>query len=91
MQDATSSPHHLGSVRHAAEALRQVTFRLTPGLIRRLDDYARQLTTTTPGLSFTRVDAVRFLLERALAQEGLGRVGDADEVLATRHGPHRPG
>ncbi len=45
-----------------------VAFRLENELLKRIDDYAKRLEESTPGLTLTRVDAVRVLLLRALAQ-----------------------
>lgn len=44
----------------------QVGFRFPLELIARLDRYAAELTEQTPGARFTRADAVRSLLTRAL-------------------------
>jgi predicted transcriptional regulator len=41
--------------------------RLPPALLRRLDHYAVRLRREHPGARFTRSDAIRLLLERALA------------------------
>ena len=55
--------------------LRQLTFRLAPDLIARLDAFARQLSSRAPGMTYSRSDAVRVLLETGLADAGLGRRG----------------
>ncbi|MDZ7842609.1 MAG: hypothetical protein U5R46_17560 [Gammaproteobacteria bacterium] len=47
-------------------ATKQVAFRLDEDLLDRVDAYAEQMTQDTPGVQFTRVDAVRFLLTHAL-------------------------
>ena len=47
-------------------ATKQVTFRLDEDLLGRVDAYADQMTRNTPGVQFSRVDAVRFLLTHAL-------------------------
>lgn len=48
-----------------------VAFRLAPELVERLDRHAARMTEAHPGLTFTRADAVRELLTRALdAAEG---------------------
>lgn len=47
-------------------ATKQVAFRLDEDLLDRVDTYAEQMTQDTPGVQFTRVDAVRFLLTLAL-------------------------
>jgi len=47
-------------------AIKQVAFRLDPKLLKRVDSYAKKMSAATPGLEFTRVDAVRFLLTHAL-------------------------
>jgi len=44
----------------------QVAFRLPARLLERLDRHAERLSKLHPGLEFTRVDAVRTLLTRAL-------------------------
>lgn len=49
-------------------AKQQVAFRLDPDLVKRVDAYAKQLATEQPGLDFSRADAVRVLLTRALDQ-----------------------
>ena len=55
----------------------QVAFRLDERLVARVDAYAVQLGHDQPGLTFTRADAVRLLLTRAL-----------DE--ASKNAPQRP-
>lgn len=47
-------------------ATKQVAFRLDEDLLGRVDAYAHQMTWDTPGVQFSRVDAVRFLLTHAL-------------------------
>lgn len=47
-------------------ATKQVAFRLDEDLLDRVDAYADQMTQQTPGVQFSRVDAVRFLLTHAL-------------------------
>lgn len=47
-------------------ATKQVAFRLDEELLVRVDAYADQMTRDTPGVQFSRVDAVRFLLTHAL-------------------------
>ena len=44
----------------------QCAFRLPASLVERLDDYAKRMGDDQPGLTFTRADAVRVLLTRAL-------------------------
>jgi len=51
---------------HVAEQTQQVAFRLSASLVERLDAYVEQLGEEQPGMSFTRADAVRVLLTRAL-------------------------
>jgi hypothetical protein len=46
---------------------KQVTFRLSTDLLDRLSRYAELLSQRTPGLKASRVDALRILVERALA------------------------
>lgn len=48
------------------EPTTQVAFRLTDRLIARIDRHARRLGKEHPGLRFTRADAARDLLARAL-------------------------
>ncbi len=50
----------------AADATTQLAFRLPNGLIARLDQHVARMDRDNPGLTFTRVDAVRSLLTRAL-------------------------
>jgi hypothetical protein len=47
-------------------ATKPVAFRLDEKLFRRLDVYAKKKGSLTPGVEFSRVDAVRFLLTHAL-------------------------
>jgi predicted DNA-binding protein len=49
-----------------AEETKQTAFRLPVTLLERLDTYARDMETEHPGMSYTRADAVRVLLTRAL-------------------------
>ena len=44
----------------------QVAFRLPTSLVKRIDAYAARLGTETPGIEYTRADAARALLSRAL-------------------------
>lgn len=44
----------------------QCAFRLPAGLVERLDGYAETMGDDHPGITFTRADAVRVLLTRAL-------------------------
>ena len=48
------------------EPTTQVAFRLPDNLIKRLDRHVARMGSENPGLDFTRVDAVRSLLTRAL-------------------------
>jgi hypothetical protein len=50
----------------AKEETEQVAFRFPKSLVKRLDRYATQLAEDHPGLEFSRADAVRTLLTRAL-------------------------
>jgi hypothetical protein len=52
----------------AKEPTTQVAFRLPDSLIARLDRHVERMSQENPGLDFTRVDAVRSLLTRALDQ-----------------------
>ena len=56
---------------------RQIAFRLEPSLVKRLDAHAKRMTEATPGLEFTRVDALKALLAPAL---------DAAEAAAKKRG-----
>lgn len=57
------------------EATTQVAFRLPESLLDRLDVHLERMVRDHPGLEFTRVDAVRTLLARALdAAESADRV-----------------
>lgn len=49
---------------------KQVAFRFTRDLLRRIDRYAEQLVKKT-GARVTRADAVRMLLKRGLDAEGM--------------------
>jgi hypothetical protein len=51
---------------------RQIAFRLTEGLLSRLDRLAKRLSGERPGLRVTRTDVVRMLLTRGL-DEAEGR------------------
>lgn len=44
----------------------QVAFRLDDELVERIDAYAKRLAVKTPGIEYSRADAVRALLARAL-------------------------
>jgi len=57
----------------AKERTTQVAFRLPDSLIARLDRHVERMSKEHPGLDFSRADAVRSLLTRALDQiEGAG-------------------
>lgn len=43
-----------------------VAFRMPPELVARLDRHADRMSKATPGLTFTRTDAIRSLLTKAL-------------------------
>lgn len=59
--------HALADEEHMAnEPTKQVAFRLPESLVERLDGYAAELSRAQPGIEFTRADAVRLLLTRAL-------------------------
>lgn len=49
-----------------AEETTQLAFRMPNGLIERLDRHVARMDRDHPGLTFTRADAVRSLLTRAL-------------------------
>jgi hypothetical protein len=44
----------------------QVALRLPKKLLERLDEHAKRMSAAMPGLTFTRVDAVKSLLTKAL-------------------------
>ncbi len=52
----------------AKEPTQQVAFRLPDSLVARLDRHVARMTKEHPGLDFSRADAVRSLLTRALDQ-----------------------
>ena len=52
----------------AKEPTTQVAFRLPDSLLARLDRHVERMTKEHPGLDFSRADAVRSLLTRALDQ-----------------------
>lgn len=57
-----------------SESTTQVAFRLSDRLLTRIDRHMKRLGRQHPGMAFTRVDAVRDLLVRALDQvEGNGK------------------
>lgn len=49
-----------------AEPAQVVAFRLSAELLKRLDAQVGRMEATTPGLTFTRTDAVKVLLLQAL-------------------------
>lgn len=50
----------------AKEPTTQVAFRLPDSLLERLDRHVKRMDAENPGLEFSRADAVRSLLTRAL-------------------------
>jgi hypothetical protein len=52
----------------SGETMEVRSFRLSATLIKRLDRHAERLMKKTPGLKLTRGDALRILLEDALAR-----------------------
>jgi len=52
--------------RTMGEETKQAAFRLPVSLLARLDAYAEQMGVEQPGMTFTRADALRVLLTRAL-------------------------
>ena len=50
----------------AAEQTTQVAFRFPDPLVKRIDRHAQRMEQATPGVTFSRADAVRSLLTRAL-------------------------
>ena len=57
------------------EATTQSAFRLHNSLVATLDGYAERMTNAQPGMVFTRADAVRVLLTRALDGEPRAKAG----------------
>jgi hypothetical protein len=57
----------------ASDDKEQIAVRLPGGLLMRLDAYKDRVKADLPGVEFTRADAVRVLLERALTAEGLAK------------------
>jgi hypothetical protein len=55
----------------ASDEKAQIAIRLTGSLLSRLDTYKDRVKSGLPGMEFTRADAVRVLLEQALAEQGL--------------------
>jgi Arc/MetJ-type ribon-helix-helix transcriptional regulator len=53
-----------------AEEVRQVAFRLPSTLVNAIDAYVDSTQEKTPGLSVSRSDAVRMLLNKILEKEG---------------------
>lgn len=49
--------------------MKQAAYRLPIALLDRVDGWARGMETSAPGLQLSQTDAVRMLLERALARE----------------------
>ncbi len=54
------------SKKPARESTKMINFRLEPSLIARLDAHAQRMSDATPGLTFSRIDALRTLLVPAL-------------------------
>ena len=50
----------------------QLAFRLDAALTKRLAAFTNAKAAETPGLRFTRADAIRVLLEQGLEQAGFG-------------------
>jgi hypothetical protein len=55
----------------ATEDKAQIAVRLPGTLLARLDAYKDRIRGELPGMEFTRADAVRVLLEKALADAGM--------------------
>jgi hypothetical protein len=49
-----------------AKQVAPILFRLAPELVARIERHARRMEKATPGVTFTRTDAVRALLTAAL-------------------------
>lgn len=54
------------------DAKTQIAIRLADELLTRVDAYRLEVMTGLPGHEFTRVDAIRVLLERGLTHAGYG-------------------
>ncbi len=54
------------------DAKTQIAIRLADEQLERVDAYRSEVMTGLPGHDFTRVDAIRVLLERGLADAGHG-------------------
>jgi len=58
----------------ASEPTTQVAFRFPDALVERLDRHVERMKAATPGIDFSRADAVRSLLTRALDEvEGVDK------------------
>jgi hypothetical protein len=61
--------HHV-NVPPTKDAKRQVAYRLPADLVARIGRYQAKLAADLPGMDVTQANAVRVLLEKALAAEG---------------------
>lgn len=69
--DLSRSRAHSVGVPPAKDPSRQVAFRLSEDLLNRIDRYQAKLATELPaGIDVTQANAVRVLLDKALAAEG---------------------
>jgi hypothetical protein len=55
-----------GQTDMASESTTQVAFRFPDGLVARIDRHVERMKVATPGIDFSRADAVRSLLTRVL-------------------------
>lgn len=61
------------------ESTKQVGFRFQVDLVERIDAYAKKVRADLPGLTFTRADAARVLLEKALIAEGFASKSESND------------
>jgi len=55
------------TTRRPSDKTTQVAFRLPNTMLERVDEHVQRMNEANPGLEFSRVDAVRTLLARALS------------------------
>lgn len=51
-------------MQHKDRKSQQVAIRMTKSMVKRLDNFAAELAQKTPGIRFSRADAIRVILER---------------------------
>jgi hypothetical protein len=57
----------------------QIAIRMPSTLLERIDAFAEQLKLRSPGLRITRADAIRVMIENALAQSELSNPSSKQE------------